>query len=140
MAWAAIDDGLYDDPRIIDAGLQAAGLYACSIAYCARHLTDGVVPKKVIWRMLELGDDQPVRDLVRVGLWKEIPGGDFEVVGYADGHNLPREEVLRRRASYRVRAKKASHARWEKERAKERQQAEAEDSGEFSSDDNAFGF
>ena len=36
MAFAALSETFYTDPRILDAGLAAAGLYACAIcsAFC----------------------------------------------------------------------------------------------------------
>jgi hypothetical protein len=45
MAWARLDDKFHSDPKILAAGNAAVGLYARSIAYCADHLTDGVVER-----------------------------------------------------------------------------------------------
>jgi hypothetical protein len=109
MPWAALDDGFHEDPRILEAGLAAAGLYACATTYVARHLTDGIVPRKALVRLLEDGNDAPLSALLDAGLLRE-DGDGFEVVGYLDA-NPAREVVEDRRTKAKERARKAANAR-----------------------------
>ena len=41
MTWVKLDDGFYDNPKIVAVGFDGAGLYAMCLAYCGRHMTDG---------------------------------------------------------------------------------------------------
>lgn len=109
MPWGALDDGFHEDPRVIDAGLAAAGLYACCTTYCARHLTDGFLPAKALVRMLDGGNARPVSALVNAGLLRKH-GDRYEVVGYLAA-NPTREQVDERKAK----AKAAAQARWRKD-------------------------
>ena len=110
MPWAGLDDGFHEDPRILEAGLAAAGLYACSTTYVARHLLDGFIPRKALHRLLEVGDADPLTALLEVGLLRE-DGDRFEVVDYLKG-NQTREVVEERRRKAKERARKAANARW----------------------------
>jgi hypothetical protein len=113
MPWAALDDGYHEDPRILEAGLAAAGLYACATTYIARHLTDGFITRRALHRLLdEDGDAEPLSALLRVGLLRE-DGNRFEVVDYfKDGRNKTRAEVEDLRAKRKARARKAAASRW----------------------------
>jgi hypothetical protein len=124
MPWAALDDGFHEDPRILDAGLAAAGLYACATTYVGRHLLDGFIPRRALVRLLEDGDAAPVSELLRVGLLVE-DGDRFEVVDYLKG-NQTREVVEERRRKSKERATKAANARWNKQRAQEDEPEEPE--------------
>ena len=113
MPWAALDDGFHEDPRVLDAGLAAAGLYACATTYVGRHLLDGFIPRKAMVRMLEDGNADPLSALLAAGLLRE-DGDRFEVVDYLKG-NQTREVVEERRAKAKARAKKAANARWKRD-------------------------
>jgi hypothetical protein len=114
MAWAALDDGFHEDPRTVEAGLAAAGLYACASTYIARHLTDGVIPVKVLERLLEHGDTAPLDALVRVGMVEQCEGG-YRLVDYLHA-NPTREKAEAKRAAAAAR-KAAARARWEARQA-----------------------
>jgi hypothetical protein len=113
MPWASLDDGFHGDPRIIEAGLAAAGLYACLTTYSARYLTDGTVPRRAATQLLDAGETAPLDALVRVGL----------VVATDDGYHLPdylkgnwtREKTEAERAATAERKR-----RWAERRARER--------------------
>lgn len=47
MPWAKLDDGWFDNPKIMAAGAEARGLHATAINYCAKHLTDGELSEPV---------------------------------------------------------------------------------------------
>ncbi len=106
MPWAALDDSFHDDPRLVEAGIAASGLYARCTTYCARHLTDGIVSAKALYRLLDDGDAAPLAALVNAGMLR--PSGQrFEVVDYFPA-NRSREQVQAAKAK----AAKAARARW----------------------------
>ncbi len=45
MSWAKLSDDYHDNPKMVALGLTATGLHARCITYCAKHETDGRVPK-----------------------------------------------------------------------------------------------
>ena len=67
MTWFKVDDGFYDHPKVIDLPLAAVGLWALAGAYCARHLTDGVITDRQI-RAIG-GTRKQAAALVAAGLW-----------------------------------------------------------------------
>jgi len=112
MPWCAIDDAFYSDPRVIEAGLGAAGLYSCASSDCARWLTDGLVPRRALGRMLDDGDAGPLDACLRVGLLVFRDNDDaYEVAGDLDS-NQSRTKVEERKR----RAKAAADKRWADER------------------------
>ena len=115
MPWAALDDGFHEDPRTLEAGLAAAGLYACATCYVARHLLDGRIPDKAVARMLDGGDMEPLDTLLRVGLFTKADEGGYEVADYFKG-NQTRAVVEKRREDKKQRASNAANARWRKKR------------------------
>lgn len=44
MPWLQVDDGEGDAPWVWDIGNEAYGVYVRLGTYCAKHLTDGLVP------------------------------------------------------------------------------------------------
>ncbi|WP_157116938.1 hypothetical protein [Nocardia vaccinii] len=62
-----MDDSFYDHPKVLDAGVAAIGLWTLAGAYCARHLTDGVITDRQI-RAIG-GTRKQAAKLVEVGLW-----------------------------------------------------------------------
>lgn len=67
MTWFRVDDGFYDHPKVLDAGVAAIGLWTLAGAYCARHLTDGVITDRQI-RAIG-GTRKQAEKLVAAGLW-----------------------------------------------------------------------
>jgi hypothetical protein len=114
MAWAHFDDGIHGDPRIFEAGLAAAGLYLCVTTYCARYLTDGLIPKKAVGGMLENGDTAPLDALLRVGLLIDL-GDEYEAPEYLIG-NWTREKTEDERAKAAERQRKWRAKRERKKR------------------------
>ena len=73
--WFRLDADLFENPKIMRAGREATLLWIHSIAYSARHLTDGWIPEplpkrwgytrkhtesleqQVLWIPLEITDD-----------------------------------------------------------------------------------
>ena len=82
--------------------------------YISRHLTDGVIPRKAIARMLDGGDMAPIDALLRVGLLRNDAASDgYEVVDYFKA-NKKRADVERFKAAAKERSKAAVNARWAK--------------------------
>lgn len=64
MAWAKLDDGFWSNPKVEEAGNEAAGAYARMLSYCGQHLTDGhvkqaaakyITRRPILTRLVELG-------------------------------------------------------------------------------------
>ncbi|HUB72810.1 MAG TPA: hypothetical protein VL979_02085 [Solirubrobacteraceae bacterium] len=117
MPWASFDDGTHDDPRILDAGLAGAGLYLCVTCYMARHLTDGVISRKAIDKILEDGDTAPLDALLRTGLLVEL-GDDYEAPEFLKA-NRSREKVEQDRAEATERQRK-----WREKQKRKREERE----------------
>lgn len=104
MSWFRLDDQAYDHPKLARAGNEAVGAWARAGMWCAKHLTDGVVPREValsiapqrIWTILE-----------SVGLMDPHPEG-LLVHDYLDW-NPSRAEVMAERD--RVRAQRSDAGR-----------------------------
>jgi hypothetical protein len=128
VPWAALDDGFHEDPRTLEVGLAAAGLYACATTYVARHLLDGLIPRRALARMLDGGDTAPLAALLRVGLFEEADGG-YTITDYFKG-NQTRGVVEERKRKAKVRAEKGARAMWAKRRETERKQTAESSEGD----------
>jgi hypothetical protein len=101
MPWVKLDDGFYDDPKIRRAGLAASGLFCRSLAYSARHLTDGYVDHEWVDEQcarLRPAERRNVIDaLVDCGLWQPRSGG-FVISNYLKFNPSRRDVETRREA------------------------------------------
>jgi hypothetical protein len=110
MPWGKLDDSLYDHPKLDKLGrhrMACAGLWAVSISWCNRRLTDGFVP---LSRVVQLGGTAAQADhLVKAGLFEKAPDG-YQVHDFLD-FNDSKEYVLLRRAKdvVRQRLQRESH-------------------------------
>lgn len=57
MSWAKLSDDYHDNPKMVALGLTATGLHARCVSYCAKHETDGKVPKA--WVAGQLAELKP---------------------------------------------------------------------------------
>ena len=111
MPWVTIDDQIASHPKIVRAGPEAAWMWATAIAYCSKHLTDGLVPAEALVTLGPFKHPKSVAERLveaRVrpdgeGLF-ERRGEDYAVHDYLK-HNPTAESVLKRRAE--AAAKKA---------------------------------
>lgn len=94
--YARIYASAKDHPRHLAAGLAAEGLWKRAMAYCADHLTDGLVPES--WLRAQ-GGPKPLKAAVDAGLFVKAPGG-YMIRDYLD-HNTSREDVEERRGKER---------------------------------------
>lgn len=85
MAWARMDDGFHDHPKVGGLTLGAVGLWTLCFTWCNRHLgaddlPPGFVPTHQPKRFG--GTTRQVAELVAAGLWETTDGGwvfhDFE--------------------------------------------------------------
>ena len=104
--WAKLDDGLYDHPKVLEAGNEATGAYCRGLSYCGKHLTDGFIPEGAA-RILS--DRSEIDKLIEVGLWERAEGG-YQVHDYLD-YNPSREKVEAERADNAERQR-----RWREQR------------------------
>lgn len=122
MPWGKLDDSLYDHPKLDKLGRQrmaCAGLWAVSISWCNRRLTDGFVP---LSRVALLGGTVAQADhLVKAGLFEKVPEG-YQVHDFLD-FNDSKEYVLARRA------KDAERQRVQRESKQESQRDTARTNG-----------
>lgn len=73
MAWVKIDDSFADHPKVVALPDKALALWIRAACYCARHLTDGVIPSGAL-RPLG-GTRAAAKALVSARLWEETEGG-----------------------------------------------------------------
>lgn len=106
MPWGKLDDSLYDNPKLDKLGqhrMAAVGLWAVSISWCNRWLTDGRI---TIERIRALGGTtRQAEALVIAGLF-DRDGEGYRVHDFL-AFNDSREEVLARRAAAAHRQRKS---------------------------------
>jgi hypothetical protein len=94
MPWVKIDDQFWANPKVANAGNEAAGIFARSLAYCASQLTDGFVSNDAAL-FITKGKQKPLDHMVASGLW-EVAQGGYRIPDYLD-FNPPRVKVEERR-------------------------------------------
>jgi hypothetical protein len=98
VTWTKLDDGVFDHPKMVRAGEDAANLYVRGLVYCNRYLTDGRLDPEVLSVLTRKRDALKLADaLVRVGAWEPREGGGWLVHNFHE-HNPTAEEVEARRA------------------------------------------
>jgi hypothetical protein len=97
MTWTKLDDGIFDHPKMVRAGEDAANLYVRGLVYCNRYLTDGRLDPEVLSVLTRKRDAAKLAEaLVRVGAWEPCEGGGWLVHNFHE-HNPTAEEVEARR-------------------------------------------
>lgn len=106
--WFKVDDSLAFNPKVIEAGNSAIGLWVRAGAWSGQHLTNGFVPSAVVRR---LGGRHLVPRLIAAGLWHEVDGG-YQFHDWAryqptkadalEGRAKARERKARSRAHLRI--------------------------------------
>lgn len=110
MPWVRLDDSFADHPKIERVGPVAAWLHVAALCYCARHLTDGRLPKGKAHRLADVASPEiHVDALLRVGLWHE-DGDDYVIHDYLD-YQPARADVEADRAAARDRMAKKRQKR-----------------------------
>lgn len=108
-AYFKLDVGYLTNPKVASLALdhpQTVLLHIASIAYAAQHLTDGVVPVRLLLRIN--GASETDADLLfKSGLWIDTGNDTAEIHDYLE-HQRSAAEVK----VAEDKAKRAAHARW----------------------------
>ena len=104
MTWLKIDDGFTDNAKIEALSDRAFRLHVAGMCFCARTLSDGVIPEGRVPRLIPKVTKRMVEELVTVGVWLLHPQG-YEIKDYLL-YNPSREEVERQRAEKAERQRK----------------------------------
>lgn len=115
MTWVKLDDRLHRHRKARLAGLEAMGLWTLAASWAGEELTDGFVPRSVLFSWARENALELAGRLEEVGLWEPTVHLGEEGWLFHDWHeyNPTREEV---------------EARREVERAKKRRQRAADSS------------
>lgn len=97
MSFVLLDDQIAQHPKVLRAGAEAAWLWAVSIAYCSRQLTDGAVPTEALETLgrFKTSTAKLAATLVSVRLF-DADGANYRVHDYLE-HNPTKAMVLERR-------------------------------------------
>lgn len=117
MTWVRLDDNMPDHPKVAGLSAVAFRVHVTGICYCARHLTDGFIPKGAV---KTFATKRALSELVDARLWRESVAAGYEINDYLD-YNPSKENVVTEREARRDRAAKGGRAR----AAKAQLQAEA---------------
>ena len=108
MPWFRVDDGFYDHPRIEQLPNASIGLWVKAGSWCAKHLTNGVIPASVVRRMK--GTPSQVGGLIRCGLWVETSTeSGAKAYAFRDwvDYQIERREVLEKRAEWALKKRES---------------------------------
>ncbi len=113
MTWTRISDDFYDKDVINELGHESFRLHVYSIIWCNKQLTDGLISKKRLLRLLPgIDTDAAVTELILAGLWAEA-GSDHLQIDWSEQESSA--EVKERQAANAARnrdyrQRKAKHA------------------------------
>lgn len=95
MPWAKFDDGFDDSDETDLIGPEGVCMFVCSITWCSRNLTDGMIPEGRVKRLLGY-TTTALALLIQYRWWVQVPGG-YQVRNYLK-YNPSKEQVLKERA------------------------------------------
>jgi len=104
MSWARLDDAILDNPKISAAGPLGFALHVAAITWCARNLTNGLIPKTRAHCLLPGEWTDIAQHLLVCELWHDC-GVNYELHDFLD-FNFSREQVQKRRQSTQMRVKR----------------------------------
>lgn len=87
--WTRLDDGFYDNPKVLSCSLGAVGLHALALSYCGRHCTGGEIPRNAPF--IRARSRPLVKELVRARIWEQTESG-WRVHDWSD-YNPTAEEA-----------------------------------------------
>lgn len=99
IAWFKVDDQLAFNPKVLEAGNAAMGLWVRAGSWCAANLTDGQLPANMIGTLG--AQRRNAKALVDCGLWVETETG-YRFHDWED-FQPTKAEVLREREQARIR-------------------------------------
>ncbi|MFC2668924.1 MAG: hypothetical protein ACFN1A_07805, partial [Corynebacterium matruchotii] len=112
-----VDVNFYDSPEFFEVNMSARGLWVTCGTWCKRHLTDGVIPAKIVRHLG--GTVRQIKTLIKNNVWAESEQNGTKVYIFCHWfeHNLSREEVEERRRKWRE-SKQRSRAKNQPEQRK----------------------
>lgn len=128
MSWVKLDDHFDDHPKVISAGPLAMALHVAALCWCNRNLTDGLIPRGQVSRLIDTSEfginpHDLAKKLVVAVLWDEDPDG-FRIHDYLE-FQPSREQVL---ANRETRSKAGKKGAASKQGAKQNAQQDAKQS------------
>lgn len=95
MSWFHVDDGWWSHPKTVGVSFAARGLWVTAGSWCGQHLTDGIVPKKMlrVWG----ASAKLAQELVACGLWL-VKDDEHWFFHDWPRYNSTRETTLEKRA------------------------------------------
>ena len=116
LPWIRYDTDTFNNLKILqlvqEKRWQSLVVWHFALGYSGGQGLEGYVPAIALPQIH--GTKRNANDLVRVGLWKEAPGG-WDINGWHDKQPTAQEAAARR-----DKAIKAARARWDKAKAHER--------------------
>jgi hypothetical protein len=102
VTWVKLSDDFASHPVVLGLSDGAFRLYVAGLCYCARHLTDGVIPVAVVPTLGVERHRQATAELLRVGRWV-ADAGAYAVHDYLDyQESKAKVESRRERTKERV--------------------------------------
>lgn len=110
MAWARLDDGFHDHPKVDGLSLAAVGLYTLCLTWAHRHRrtanVPGYIPESRVRKLAGSKTKRLADELVKAGLWHTDPGG-YVIHDFSDYLPKERDPDERREAG-----RKGARVRW----------------------------
>ena len=112
MGWFKVDDQFADHPKFDDLSNDAVALWIRVLAYCNRHMTDGLVKASTAARLAKSENaEEVIAELLSARLWRSAAGG-YQIHDFKKW-STPKDE----------RQRKAEEAKARKDAWKERRKA-----------------
>jgi hypothetical protein len=112
--WTKLDDGFYDNPKVIEAGLEATGLYVLCLTWTSKHRKGGSISHAAIARFAGVRAAHLSDILLSVGLFENAEGG-FEIHDYLEYNPSPETIAAKEKEISEKRAEAGRHgaeSRW----------------------------
>lgn len=115
MTWANFDDNFADHPKVSGLTDGAFRLHTSGILYCARYLTNGVVPVSQVPRLTPTYKSAYVTELCGGGdpLW-HLESDGYHIHDYLQW-NRSREQILSERRRKSEAGRRGARRRWNDE-------------------------
>lgn len=115
MAWARLDDGFHDHPKVDQLSLAAVGLYTLCLTWAHRHRKTAIIPGHItearVRKLAGKQTDVLAQELVMARLWEVEPNlGGWEIHDFADYLPKERDPEERKEAG-----RKGADARWQRD-------------------------
>lgn len=116
LPWVRLDTQFPHNPKVLalveDKRWRALAVYACSLAYCGAHGTDGFIPAGAL--PFVHATKREAHQLVDVGLWAE-DGGGYQIRDWTDYQPSNAEAEARK-----ARMRELADIRWRKQKGQQR--------------------